>query len=68
MTLAFKMYFRSLIICVYWASPGGSEVKNPPASAGDTGSTVGSEKFPGEENGKPPQNCCLGNSMDIVAW
>jgi len=48
--------------------PGGSEVKNPPANVGDTGSIPRSEKFPGEENGKPLQYFCLGNSMDIVAW
>ena len=48
--------------------PGGSELKNPPANAGDTGSIPGSEKSPGEENGKPLRYFCLGNSMDIVAW
>ena len=27
--------------------------KNLPANAGDTGSNLGSERFPGEENGNP---------------
>ena len=30
--------------------PGGSEVKNPPANAGDMGSTPGSGRSPGEGN------------------
>ena len=29
----------------------GSEVKNPPASAGDMGSISGSGRFPGKVNG-----------------
>ena len=31
--------------------PGGSAVKNPPASAGDTGSITGWGRFPGEGTG-----------------
>jgi len=31
--------------------PGGSEVKNPPANAGDVGSIPGLERSPGEGNG-----------------
>ena len=51
--------------------PGGSEVKNPPAKAGDAkdaGSTLGSERSPGEENDNPLQYSCLGNTMDRRAW
>ena len=33
--------------------PGGSVVKSPPASAGDVGTTPGSIRSPGEENGNP---------------
>ena len=44
--------------------PGGSEVKNPPANAGDTGSILGSGRSPGEENGNPLQCSYLGNLMD----
>ena len=35
--------------------PGGTMVKNPPASAGDTGSIPGSGRFLGEGNGYPLQ-------------
>ena len=41
--------------------PGGSVVKNLPASAGDirdTGSILGSGRSPGEGNGNPFQNSC----------
>ena len=51
--------------------PGGAEVKNSPASAGDT-QNAGS--FPvfgrslGVANGNPFQYSGLVNSMDRVAW
>ena len=51
--------------------PGGSAVKNPPASAedaGDTGSIPGSGRCPGEGNGNPLQYSCLGNPVDRGAW
>ena len=48
--------------------PGGSAVKNPPASAGDVGSIPGSGRSPGEENGNPLQYFCLENPMDREAW
>ena len=35
--------------------PGGSMVKNPPASAGDTGSIPGLGRSPGGDNGNPLQ-------------
>ena len=41
--------------------PGGTVVKNPPASAGDTGSVPGWERFPGGRNGNPFQYSCLEN-------
>ena len=47
--------------------PGDSVVKNLPANAGDTrdvGSTPGSGRCPGEGNGNPLQNSCLGNPTD----
>ena len=47
---------------------GGSVVKNPPANAGDSGSVSGSRRSPGEGNGNPPQNSCLGNLTDRGAW
>ena len=48
--------------------PGGSVVKNPPASAGDLGLIFGSERSPGEGNGYPLQYSCLENSVDRGAW
>ena len=42
--------------------PGGSVVKNPPASVGDVGLIPGPRRFPGEENGNPLQYSCLENS------
>ena len=48
--------------------PGGSVVKNPPANAGDAGSTPGSGRSLGERNGNPLQYSCLGNLMDRGAW
>ena len=48
--------------------PGGSGVKNPPASTGDTGSIPGSGRFPEEGYGNPLQHSCLENSMERGAW
>ena len=47
---------------------GGSEVKNTTDNAGDVGSIPGSEKSPGEGDGKPLQYSCLRNPMDREAW
>ena len=47
--------------------PGGSVIKNPSASEGDTRDAVlirGTGKFPGVENGNPLQHSYLKNSMD----
>ena len=38
--------------------------KDLPTSAGDVGSIPGSGRCPGEGNGNPLQNSCLGNPMD----
>ena len=51
--------------------PGGTVIKNSPASAGDTGdvgSIAGLGKFPGVENGNPLQYSCLENFMDRGTW
>ena len=48
--------------------PGGSVVKNPPASAGDLGLIPGSGRSSGEGNGNPLQYSCLGNPMGRGAW
>ena len=44
--------------------PGGSMVKNLPASIGDIGSILGLGRSPGEGNGNPLQYSCLGNPTD----
>ena len=46
-------------------------VKNPPASAADTGdlgSVLGLGRSPREGNGNPLQYSCLGNPMNREAW
>ena len=43
-------------------------VKNPPPSAGDTGSIAGLGRSPGEGNGNPLWYSSLGNPMDRGAW
>ena len=51
--------------------PGGSVVKNLPASVGDTGdagSIPGSGRSPGGGHGNPFQYSCLENCMDRGAW
>ena len=51
--------------------PGGAEVKNLPATAGearDAGVILGLGRSPGEGNGNPLQYSCLENSMDREAW
>ena len=48
--------------------PGGSMVENPPASAEDMGLIPVLGRYPGEGNGDPLQNFCLGNPMDRGAW
>ena len=51
--------------------PGGSVVRNPPASAGatgDVGSIPGLARSPGGGNGNPLQYACLETSMDRGAW
>ena len=51
--------------------PGGTNVKNPLANAGDkrdTGSIPGSGSSPGEGHGNPLQYSCLENPMDKRAW
>ena len=48
--------------------PGGSVVKNPPASKGDIGLIPGSGRSPGEENGNPLQYSCLRSPMNRGVW
>ena len=51
--------------------PGGSVVKNPPASVGATGHMgliPGLGRSPGERNGNPLQYSCLENYIVRGAW
>ena len=51
--------------------PGGTVVKNQPASAGDTGDMgliTGLGRSPGGGNGNPLQYSCLENPVDRGAW
>ena len=48
--------------------PGGSGIKNPPPSAGDTGLIPGSRRSPEEGNGNPLQYSYPDNPMDREAW
>ena len=59
----------------YWSFPGGTVVKNPPASAGDTedvGSVPGLGRALGGGHGNPLQYSCLENPMDrertLAGW
>ena len=50
---------------------GGTEVKNPPASAGDTRDTgliLGLERSPSVRDGNRHHYCCIENPMDRGAW
>ena len=46
----------------------GSDGKASACNVGDLGSTPGSGRSPGEENGNPLQYSCLENPMDRGAW
>ena len=48
--------------------PGGTVVKNLPASGGEASSIPGSGGSPGEGNGNPLQGPCLEIPMDRGAW
>ena len=48
--------------------PGGSVVKNLPASGVHLGSIPGLRRSPGEGNDNQPQYTCLENPMDRGAW
>ena len=58
-------------IHIYMGFPGGTVVKNLHANArdaGDSGSTHGLERSPGEGNGTPLQYSCLENPKDRGVW
>ena len=59
----------SVALCLAsWGFPGGSVVKNLPASRGDVGSIPGPGRSLGGGNGNSLQYSCLENPMDRGAW
>ena len=48
--------------------PGGSDGEKSACNAGDPSLNPGSERSPGEGNGKPLWYSCLENSMHRGAW
>ena len=59
------------LLCSVMGFPGGSVVKNLPASVGharDMGLICALGKSPGVGNDSPLQYSCLKNSMDRGAW
>ena len=56
------------ITTLYKGFPGGSVVKNPPASVEDIGSIPRLGRSPGEANNNPLQYSCPGNPMGREAW
>ena len=54
--------------CITSASQVVLVAKNPLANAGDSGSTPGSGRSPGEGHGNPLQHYCLETSVDRGAW
>ena len=51
-----------------WLPKYGSVVENLPADAGDVSLIPGLGRSPGEGNGNPVQDSCLGNPIDRGAW
>ena len=51
---------------MYLGCPAGSVVKN--ANARDVVYVPGSGRSPGDGNGNPLQDSCLGNPVDRVVW
>ena len=60
--------FDLSLVCSTGGSPGGSEVKNLPANAGDEGLIPGLGRSPRGGHGNPLQYSCLENHMDRGAW
>ena len=64
-----SLFWLEIILCRWHMGfPGGSALKNPPASIGDAGWISGSGRSPGEGNGNLLQYPCLGNPVDKGAW
>ena len=64
-------YLRAGIKIIYLCFPSSSgpeSASNTGDVAGTAGSIPGLGRSPGEGNGNPLQNSCLGNPMDKGAW
>ena len=62
---------REYFVSLEESFPGGTEVKNPLANAGDIRDMSlipGSERSPGEGHGNPLQYSCLEDPMDRGGW
>ena len=66
--VAFSIVFQFFHTMLKLGFPGGSPVKNPPASPRDVGLIPESGRSPGEGKGNPLQYSCLENPMDRGAW
>ena len=60
--------FKVYVVNFYLGLPQWLSGKESAFSAGDTGSTPGSGRSPGEGNGNRLQYSCLENPMDRGAW
>ena len=63
-----KEVWRWVLVMVAQGFPGGSVVKNLPASTGDIGSIPGSERSPGGRNCNLLQYPSPENPVDRGAW
>ena len=64
----FSSFVFNMGIIIKIGFPGGSVVKNPPASEGDEGSIPRSRRFPGEGNDNPFQYSCLEYPTEEPYW
>ena len=63
-TLVRSRTFMETVNGFYWGFPGGTDGKESACNVADQGSIPGLGKSPGEGNGYPLQDSCLGNSID----
>ena len=66
--VAFSIVFQFFHTMLKLGFPGGSSVRNPPASPRDVGLIPESGRSPGEGKGNLLQYSCLENPMDRGAW
>ena len=64
MIIVVPINILDVIIHLLWGSDG----KESACNAGDMGSIPGSGRSPGEGNGNPLQDSCLGNPMGRGGW